>query len=757
MSAAYHWDDFVLDLDGYRLERAGRPVPLEPKAFNLLVLMIARPGHLFTKQELFNAVWPDTAVTDHALTRVIAQLRRGLGDEAREARYIETVPTRGYRWMRPVEALVPPAPVAPIPTPAPIPAPVIDERSAPPVRPSAAPRAAVRPLFSSLAAALAAATALLLAMVWLQPPQPTAATDELPDRPMDARWRNGSVGWPVQITTHNGLDMHPSISPQGDALAYVSDRTGSLEVYTRALGVDGAETALTSDGGQNIQPAWSPDGRLIAFHSSKHRGIWVSPSRGGQPRQVAPTGSNPSWSPDGRRIAFQSDEHTDVTPSAFGAQSGSTIWTVDADGTNLQQVTKPGSPLGGHAAPTWSSSGRFLAFTVFEAGDDNGVWLLALDTGKTTVVERGSALYELVFAPDDSAIYVAGGIPLIVRLPIDRATGKVSGPRTIIPVAGVPGVRGLSITPDGKQLAFGGLTLTSQIWGQPVNKDGAPRGEARPITTDTSFRKSLPAVSPDGARVAYMSTRRGEMPDVWVMDIDGERRVPLTSDIDFKPGWFRWFPDGRHLAFVATRGTTRGLWSMDLATRRQELIHDLRTQTGEDGAPRIAGRLAEFQLSPSVSRAAFSIIAPPSGRRVLYVSPMSSFSPRIAATVESSVGYPSWSPDERQIAVEVKDGSSTHAAVIDVTSGTLRKLTSEPGQTWVRSWSPDSRKIAYAALRDGLWSLRWIDVTTGHTGITVPPAPPHIYVRYPDWSPRGDLVVYERGELRGNIWMLPVP
>src|SRR5215203_4996451 len=67
--------------------------------------MVGRPGHVFTKQEIFESLWADTAVTDHALTRVVAQLRRVLGDEARESRYLETVPTRGYRWIRPVTPL----------------------------------------------------------------------------------------------------------------------------------------------------------------------------------------------------------------------------------------------------------------------------------------------------------------------------------------------------------------------------------------------------------------------------------------------------------------------------------------------------------------------------------------------------------------------------------------------------------------------------------------------------------------------------
>ena len=101
----YRWDDFVIDLDGFRLERSGVPLSLEPKAFNLLVMLIERPGHVFTKQEIFERLWANTAVTDHALTRVVAQLRRVLGDEARDGRYIETVPTRGYRWLPHVEAI----------------------------------------------------------------------------------------------------------------------------------------------------------------------------------------------------------------------------------------------------------------------------------------------------------------------------------------------------------------------------------------------------------------------------------------------------------------------------------------------------------------------------------------------------------------------------------------------------------------------------------------------------------------------------
>ncbi len=104
--------------------------------------------------------------------------------------------------------------------------------------------------------------------------------------------------------------------------------------------------------------------------------------------------------------------------------------------------------------------------------------------------------------------------------------------------------------------------------------------------------------------------------------------------------------------------------------------------------------------------------------------------------------------------MEIKEGSSTHAGIVNVESGTLRRLTNDRGQTWVRSWSPDGRQIAAAVLHEGQWSLRALDVAGGRERAITTPAPPRVYVRYPDWSPRGNLMVFERGEMIGNIWTI---
>jgi Tol biopolymer transport system component/DNA-binding winged helix-turn-helix (wHTH) protein len=742
------WDDFRLDLGAFRLDRAGVPVPLEPKAIDVLALLVAEPGRLVTKQEIFDRVWPETAVSDHALTRVIAQLRRGLGDQSRDARYIETVPTRGYRWIGAIRPLSAGPPDAPEPL-GPGPAVAGRARQLDLDPPAATSAVASEPRHATVlwTAAAVGLLALLGAAIWLVRGDTRPVSNA-------AAWSgaSGGVPWPVQLTTHAGLDLTPALSPRGDALAFASDRSGTIEIYVRPLTDGGEDLPLTSDGGHNVQPAWSPDGTMLAYHSAGRGGIWVMPARGGAARQLVTEGSNPAWSPDGRTIAYQTDEHTDITPSAFGAQAGSTLGLVEVDGSGARPLTRSGAPLGGHSAPAWSPDGRFIGFTTFDGGPDTGAWVVAVADGRITRLTESPRVYELTFAPDASALYAAGGEALIYRIPFDPKRGVAAGPIEPLPIPGVPGVRGLSLAADGSRIAFAGLTLNSQIWAQPVTREGSARGDAYALTMDSSRRNWMPAIAPDGSRVAYMSTRRGDPPNVWLMNIDGANKAQLTAD-QFADGKPTWYQDGKRLAYFSFRGEESGLWAVDIATRRESRVTLDRT---DQRYQPWNGRAAEIELAPSMTQAAVSMVMRSTGLRQVFVTPFDRLEPRMISDERKWVGYPAWSPDEKSLAVELKEGSSTHAAVIDVSSGQLRQLTHERGQTWVRSWSPDGTRLAMATLRGGSWSLRWLDVASGLQGEMLPPGPPFIYVRYPEWSPRGDLVVFERGELRGNIWTLPL-
>jgi len=95
----YRFDQFEVDDREFRLSEGGTPVPLEPKALRLLIYLIENRNRLVRKQELLDKVWPDAMVTENALTRAIGLLRKALNEDSRAPRYLETVPTAGYRFI----------------------------------------------------------------------------------------------------------------------------------------------------------------------------------------------------------------------------------------------------------------------------------------------------------------------------------------------------------------------------------------------------------------------------------------------------------------------------------------------------------------------------------------------------------------------------------------------------------------------------------------------------------------------------------
>ncbi|MBW8895097.1 MAG: winged helix-turn-helix domain-containing protein [Acidobacteria bacterium] len=112
MVASYRFGPFTVDASSYRLLRGTDVIPLSPKIIDLLLYLVARQSALVGKDELFSALWPDVAVTDNALTQAVSELRQALGDDPSKPTYIQTVARRGYRFIAPVEPLMPSQPSA---------------------------------------------------------------------------------------------------------------------------------------------------------------------------------------------------------------------------------------------------------------------------------------------------------------------------------------------------------------------------------------------------------------------------------------------------------------------------------------------------------------------------------------------------------------------------------------------------------------------------------------------------------------------
>src|SRR5437763_367137 len=101
----YAFDSFLVDAAKSVLLRDGRAVPLTPKALEILLVLVRNAGRVLKKEELLETVWPDAFVEENNLPRNISALRKALGEEPTEHKYIVTVPGQGYRFVANVREL----------------------------------------------------------------------------------------------------------------------------------------------------------------------------------------------------------------------------------------------------------------------------------------------------------------------------------------------------------------------------------------------------------------------------------------------------------------------------------------------------------------------------------------------------------------------------------------------------------------------------------------------------------------------------
>lgn len=720
----YVFADFRLDLGERQLFREGSPVPLPPKVFETLLALVEDAGHILEKEELMARLWPDTFVEENNLNKNVSLLRKTLGSG--EAAFIETIPRRGYRFTAPVTFVPGPDSNPPERTEAP----VEDTTVAPiPLKKRSFPVA-----WSVAASALA--VAMIFGVMAFRRPRAFPAVAAAPSQ---------QVTRTVQMTTWNGLDVYPSLSPDGNTVAYTSDHDGTFDVYVRQTAPGGREVRLTT-GEDAFQPDWSPDGKFIAFYSRSKRGIWIVPAFGGVARQATTFGSRPKWSPDGTLIAFQTDGLTDFGPGAFGAMPPSTLWLVPTGGGAPKQITRPGQPVGGHGIHAWFPDGKRLVFIAHDFGRAT-LWTMTIDgEAPHRLLADGPALLDPVVAPDGRAIYFVGASVsknfTIMKVPVAPETGETVGPPEEITVTGAVAARNLTISRDGRRLVYAGLWFSSEIYSVPVSEStGEATGEPRALTGDRSFRKTFPAFSPDGSKVAYSAIVTGQNGDVWVVDADGKNPRPVTTAPE-PDGLPMWLPGGDGIAHMSLRNGRAGLFATRLSDGSESLLA-------------MDSRMIDasvLRMSPDGRHLLFNV--PKDGATNLWLGELGGGPPRQLTNDPELAGFGCWSPDGKYIAFEMKRGEDAHVAIIPSEGGTPVQLTNERGQSWTGSFSPDGSKIVFAGLRGTVWNLRWVSRDGTRTGQITRHVKANAFVRYPVWSPRGNQIVYEYAETTGNLWML---
>lgn len=241
-----------------------------------------------------------------------------------------------------------------------------------------------------------------------------------------------------QVPTPTGFDAGYGVwSPDGQRIAFnaghddpdVNDSLEPWDIYT--MNRDGGDVVkLTNATALNGDPAWSPDGKLIAFDSSEkgREGIWVMDAAdGGHKRRVAalPDGSRqdyaPSFSSDGKRLVFDREVDPDSDDDA--------LWIVNLDGTDLHRLTPPGiSP----DKAEWSPDDSRIVFDAYKPGDEQTtIWIIDADGGHPTdLMPKGGTsdgYSKPTWSPDGSLILMTHGVhpgPSRLGLAVVRPDGS---------------------------------------------------------------------------------------------------------------------------------------------------------------------------------------------------------------------------------------------------------------------------------------------------------------------------------------------
>ena len=367
------------------------------------------------------------------------------------------------------------------------------------------------------------------------------------------------IGRRMQVTLSPGLEVHPALSPNGEFLAYAAGLDSRLLVRQ----VDGGSPIPVARDlpGPQGWPQWSPDGKQLAFAST--RGIEIVPALGGVPRLLAPAPpSNATrgnivvggpWSPDAHEVAFVVGDTLYAAPVnggpprriATGATLHSCAWSPD--GTRIACVS------GNFEASTpgpWLGNLAQSAILIMPAAGGEPIGLMDDGYAKTSPVWFGDG--SLLFVSDRE-----GGRD-VYEVGVDAKGRAGDTPRRI-----TTGLNVLSVTisADRSRIGYAAFAETSNVWKLPVPAGAtASIDQAKQVTTGSQVIEWFD-ISGNGNWLAFDSDRNGNV-DLYRMALDGSAEPEqLTRDSidDFYP---IWSPDGREIAFHSFRGVHRQVYVM---------------------------------------------------------------------------------------------------------------------------------------------------------------------------------------------------
>jgi len=655
----FRFGNFSLNPAERRLLRCGETVPLTPKVFDTLLLLVENAEHLVEKEVFLRQLWPDAFVEESSLAQNISVLRKALGDDGNGSKFIETVPKRGYRFVATVWPLAEESDTGNGRETA--------KAQAPKQRPSTNVELSlerkwrfkqmrsrwVRPTL--YAGPLVSVAAIWLLSFWARPlPAPRVVGTTRLTNDGRPKWQGyegpvlltdgsriyfvealekGQAHFTVAEIPVSGGETIPIPSPfsRPQILDFARGRSSfllmnwtsraELEAQLWTFNLLGGGSArlndlMVSDG------SWSPTGDEIVY--SRESSVYLAGADGRDSHKLVTVPGRPGalhWSPDGRTVRF--------TVADPGTRSTS-LWEVSADGAHLQQLLSGWNKPSHECCGVWSGDGRYFFFQSFR----NNRWeIWAIAEVKRRLRKRSAEPVQLTAGPmdfyapapslDGKKLYVVGALK---RGELMRYDGTS---RRFVPYFSGLSAEGLDFSADGIWITYT-LFPEGTLWRCKMDD-----GERQQLTF-APMRAFLPRWSPNGREIVFMGAASGKPWRIFRISAEGGSPEELLQghENEFDP---TWSSDGKQLAFGSP------VWNVESADARPVAIYLLDLRTRETS--KLPGSEGLFSPRWSPDGKHLAAVSSDSERLVLFDFAIHKW----LEVASGGVTFPRWSRDSKYI------------------------------------------------------------------------------------------------------------